>query len=73
MDMSTIFISEFITSQALETLKARHTVIYQPDAYQDPKQMTDSLIAAQAWIVRNLTKVSKELVEGAKQLKVVGR
>jgi len=73
MDMSTIFISEFITSQALETLKARHTVIYQPDAYQDPKQMTNSLIGAQAWIVRNLTKVSKELVNGARRLKVVGR
>ena len=73
MDMSIIFISEFITSQALETLKARHTVIYQPDAYQDPKQMADSLANADAWIVRNLTKVSKELVDGAKQLKVVGR
>jgi (S)-sulfolactate dehydrogenase len=73
MDMSHIFISEFITSQALETLKAQHTVIYQPDAYQDPKQMADSLASADAWIVRNLTKVSKELVDGAKQLKVVGR
>jgi (S)-sulfolactate dehydrogenase len=73
MDMSHIFISEFITSQALETLKAQHTVIYQPDAYQDPKQMADSLASADAWIVRNLTKVSKELVDAAKQLKVVGR
>ena len=73
MDMSTIFISEFITSQALETLKAQHTVIYQPDAYSDPTQMADSLASADAWIVRNLTKVSKELVDGAKQLKVVGR
>ncbi len=73
MDMSIIFISEFITSQALETLKARHTVIYQQDAYQDPKEMADSLANADAWIVRNLTKVSKELVDGAKQLKVVGR
>jgi len=73
MDMSNIFISEFITSQALETLKARHSVIYQPEAYQDPRQMADSLATAQAWIVRNLTKVSRELVEGAKHLKVVGR
>ena len=73
MDMSVIFISEFITSQALETLKAQHSVIYQPEAYQDPRQMADSLATAQAWIVRNLTKVSRELVEGAKHLKVVGR
>lgn len=73
MNMSHIFISEFITSQALETLKARHTVIYHPDVHQDQKQMADCLASADAWIVRNLTKVSKELVDGAKQLKVVGR
>ncbi len=73
MDMSIIFISEFISSQALETLKAKHTVIYQPEAYQDPKHMADALAGADAWIVRNLTKVTKELLEGAKQLKVVGR
>lgn len=73
MDMSTIFISEFISSQALETLKARHTVIYQPEAYQDTQKMAFALSAAEAWIVRNLTKVNAELLNDAKQLKVVGR
>ena len=35
MDMSTILISEFITSQALETLRSKHSVIYEPDLYKD--------------------------------------
>jgi (S)-sulfolactate dehydrogenase len=73
MDMSTIFISEFISSQALETLKSRHRVIYEPDAYQVPKLMVDPLTHADAWIVRNLTQVNAELLQGAKLLKVIGR
>jgi len=73
MDMSVIFISEFISSQALETLKARHTVIYEPEAYQNPDKMAENLVSADAWIVRNLTKVNDALINSAKQLKVVGR
>ena len=73
MDMSVIFISEFISSQALETLKARHNVIYEPEAYQNPDKMAENLVKADAWIVRNLTKVNEALINGAKQLKVVGR
>ena len=73
MDMSVIFISEFISSQALETLKARHNVIYEPEAYQNPDKMAENLVNADAWIVRNLTKVNEALINGAKQLKVVGR
>jgi len=73
MDMSVIFISEFISSQALETLKSRHTVIYEPEAYQNPDKMAVNLVSADAWIVRNLTKVNAALINSAKQLKVVGR
>jgi len=73
MDMSVIFISEFISRQALETLKQSHQVRYEPESYSDPSKLASGLINADAWIVRNLTKVSADLVQGAKQLKVVGR
>ena len=73
MDMSTIFISEFITSQALETLKKGHEVRYEPEAYQDPQQLADAIKNTDALIVRNLTKVNSALIEGAQKLKVVGR
>lgn len=73
MDMSAIFISEFITSQALETLKKGHEVRYEPEAYQDPQQLADAIKNTDALIVRNLTKVNSGLIEGAQKLKVVGR
>ena len=73
MDMSVIFISEFISRQALETLKQVHQVLYEPESYADQAKLASGLINADAWIVRNLTKVSADLVQGAKQLKVVGR
>ena len=73
MDMSAIFISEFITSQALETLKKGHEVRYEPEAYQDPQQLADAIKNTDALIVRNLTKVNSALIEGAQKLKVVGR
>jgi len=73
MDMSVIFISEFISRQALETLKHVHQVRYEPESYADQAKLASGLINADAWIVRNLTKVSADLVQGAKQLKVVGR
>ncbi len=73
MDMSAIFISEFITSQALETLKKGHEVRYEPEAYQDPQQLAAAIKNTDALIVRNLTKVNSALIEGAQKLKVVGR
>ena len=73
MDMSVIFISEFITSQALETLKKGHEVRYEPEAYQDPQQLAAAIKNTDALIVRNLTKVNSALIGGAQKLKVVGR
>jgi (S)-sulfolactate dehydrogenase len=73
MDMSVIFISEFITSQALETLKKGHEVRYEPEAYQDPQQLAAAIKNTDALIVRNLTKVNSALIEGALKLRVVGR
>ena len=71
--MSSILISEFITSQALETLRSKHSVVYEPELYKD----RDALIAAtqnmEALIVRNLTQVNDEVLAKAARLKVVGR
>ena len=62
MDMSVILISEFISRQALETLKHVHQVRYEPESYADQAKLASGLINADAWIVRNLTKVSADLV-----------
>jgi (S)-sulfolactate dehydrogenase len=71
--MSAILISEFITSQALETLRSKHKVIYGPDLYKDRPALIAALQNIDALIVRNLTQVNEEILVGAPNLKVVGR
>ena len=71
--MASIFISEFITAQALEQLRSKHHVVYEPEAYLDRAQLTASLHSVEALIVRNLTRVDQELLSAAPQLQVVGR
>jgi (S)-sulfolactate dehydrogenase len=71
--MSTIFISEFITSQAIETLRSKHNVIYEPDSYKKREALISALHNSDALIVRNLTQVNQELIDAAPHLKVVGR
>ena len=73
VNMSSIFISEFITSQALETLRSKHDVIYEPESYKKRDELISALQHSDALIVRNLTQVNQELLDGAPKLKVVGR
>jgi len=73
MDMSTILISEFITSQALETLRFGHEVIYAPDLYKDRPALIAAMQNIDALVVRNLTQVNEEVLIAAPKLKVVGR
>jgi (S)-sulfolactate dehydrogenase len=73
MDMSTILISEFISSQALETLRSRHDVIYEPDLHKDRPALIAAMQNIEALIVRNLTQVNEEVLVASPQLKVVGR
>ena len=73
MDMSTILISEFITSQALETLRSKHNVVYEPDLYKDRPSLIAAMQNINALIVRNLTQVNEEILTASPHLKVVGR
>ncbi|MBU3550059.1 hydroxyacid dehydrogenase [Polynucleobacter sp. MWH-Berg-3C6] len=71
--MSSILISEFITSQALETLRSKHTVVYEPELHKDRPALIAALQNIDALVVRNLTQVNEEILAGAPKLKVVGR
>jgi len=51
--MSSIFVSEFITSQALETLRSGHEVIYAPESYKQRAELISALQHCDALIVRN--------------------
>jgi (S)-sulfolactate dehydrogenase len=71
--MSSILISEFITSQALETLRSKHSVAYEPELYKDRPALIAAAQNVEALIVRNLTQVNEEVLAGASKLRVVGR
>ena len=73
IDMSAILISEFITSQALETLRSQHVVVYEPELYKDRSALLAALQNIDALIVRNLTQVNEEVLASAPKLRVVGR
>jgi (S)-sulfolactate dehydrogenase len=71
--MSSILISEFITSQALETLLSQHEVAYEPELYKDRPALIAAMQNIDGLIVRNLTQVNEEILSGAPKLRVVGR
>ena len=71
--MSSILISEFITSQALETLRSQHEVVYEPELYKDRTALIAAMQNIEALIVRNLTQVNEEVLASASSLRVVGR
>jgi (S)-sulfolactate dehydrogenase len=73
LDMSSILISEFITSQALETLRSKHSVVYEPELYKDRAALIAATQNMEALIVRNLTQVNEEVLAKAARLKGVGR
>ena len=60
--MSTILITEFITSKALDFLSQKYAVIYQPDSYSRRFDLLKLSSEVDAIIVRNLTQVDQELL-----------
>jgi len=73
MNMSIILISEFITSQALDSLRSVHQVVYEPELHQDREALIAAMQNIDGLIVRNLTQVNEEILRGSSNLKVVGR
>jgi len=73
MNMSLILISEFITSQALDTLRSSHEVMYEPDLYKDRSALIAAMQNIDALVVRNLTQVNEEVLAASPKLKLVGR
>jgi len=71
--MSPILISEFITRQALETLRSQHEVVYEPELYKDRTALIAAMQNIEALIVRNLTQVNEEVLASASSLRVIGR
>lgn len=71
--MAEIVISEFMDEAALEGLRQRYCVTYDPSLVDDPDRLRARLADAVALIVRNRTQVRGPLLDHAPLLRCVGR
>ena len=70
--MANILITEFMNQEQVEQLSLEHNVSYEPELYLDSKTLLEKSVDVNALIVRNKTKVDKELLDAVEDL-VLGR
>ncbi len=69
-----ILISEAMTGQALDRLRESFAVAYEPELWRDPAGLQERLASGvRALIVRNQTRVTRELLAVTTHLEVIGR
>jgi D-3-phosphoglycerate dehydrogenase / 2-oxoglutarate reductase len=70
---SRIVISESVNGAPVDALKREFEVVADPEGWKDPARIRPALAGAEAWLVRNQTRVSAEMIAAAPNLKVIGR
>jgi len=68
-----IIVSENITGPAMDALRERFDVVFEPDLWNDVSRLKSLLGNARAIIVRNQTQLTAELVAAAPNLEVIAR
>ncbi len=68
-----IIVSENVTGSAMDELRERFDVVFEPDLWNDVPRLKSLLGDARAIIVRNQTQVTAELMAAAPKLEVIGR
>ena len=68
-----ILITEFMDAPAVDALRAKFEVNYQPEYVHQRPQLIAAVADVPALIVRNLTQVNREVLDAAPKLKVLGR
>jgi len=71
--MRDILISENITGAAVDRLAARFDVLYLPELWKDPEALAEHMRDVRALMVRNQTRVTRELLCTSPELLVVSR
>ena len=71
--MATIMITEFMEFEQVNEMSKIHNVIYEPEIYLNTTEIIEKINNIDALIVRNKTKVTKNMLSLAKNLKVIGR
>ena len=71
--MRNILITEFLKQEALKDIDKDFTVIYRPEAWSDKEYLDKEIHNFDGIIVRNKTKLDKNLLIKARKLKFIGR
>ncbi len=71
--MPEVVISEFMDGEAVDRLRARHDTLYDPALVDRPADLAAAVEGARALVVRNRTRVTAALLDGAPRLLCVGR
>ena len=71
--MSDILVTEFMDAHAVDSLRAEFEVHYDPELHQDAEGIASRLGSARALIVRNRTRVGRDLLAAGPGLVAVGR
>jgi D-3-phosphoglycerate dehydrogenase len=68
-----ILISESIIGSPVDALAAEFRVVADPELWKAPEKLRAQLAETEAWIVRNQTRVTAEMIAAAPGLRVIGR
>ena len=71
--MTDILVTEFMDPRAVDSLRAEFEVHYDPDLHEDSAGIASRLASARALIVRNRTRVGRDLLAAGPRLVAVGR
>jgi D-3-phosphoglycerate dehydrogenase / 2-oxoglutarate reductase len=71
--MTDILITEQISGSAITALKSAFAVRAEPELWRSPDRIKEALGTCRAWIVRNQTRVTADLLASAPRLQVIGR
>ena len=71
--MTDILVTEFMDPRAVDSLRAEFDVHYDPDLHQDAAGIANRIASARALIVRNRTRVGRDLLAAGPRLVAVGR
>ena len=63
--MRDILISESITGAAVDRLSARFNVVHLPELWKNPELLAERIRNASALIVRNQTRVTRDVLRGS--------
>ena|SRR6185437_1450218 len=71
--MVDILISENIRGNAVDSLAERFNVVTMPELWRDPAALAKEVTGVRALIIRNQTQITSDVLNGAKDLVVLGR